>query len=114
MRSNQSGLLGSTVKYAVSDEAKRYTMLDNFFEQTPRGNFQYERVLSPRGHNQSAPKLKISVSKDFSELTINAVTQSGLRKIDLYKKDDRQEAREFAEYVLDDLVEQGVLVKAEA
>lgn len=111
MKSNVQSLPGGQDKFAVSDQAVRYTLRDNAFRETKNGNFQYERPLSKLVMDKSAPKLKIAISKDLSDLTLNTVTANGMKKIDLYKNDQRKEARDFAEYILADLVENGVLTK---
>lgn len=109
MKSNTEHLPGGTTHYAVSDLAVRYTLKDNGFVETKNGNFQFERVLSKQVMDKKAPKLKIAISKDLSDLTINTVVANGLRKIDLYKTDDRVDQREFAEFILQALVENNVL-----
>lgn len=111
MKSNVQTLPGGTVKYAVSDSAVRYTLRDNAFTETRNGNFQYERTLSKQVVDKKSPKLKITISKDLSVFTMNTVTANGLKKIDLFKTNERQEAREFAEFILKDFIENGVLVK---
>lgn len=113
MRSNRASLPGSQVEYVVNDQAKRYTMRDNAFNETKNGNFQYQRILSTVPTDKTAPKLKITVSKDFSVLKINTVTSNGMKKIDLYKKDSQKNTREIAEYVLNSLIEEKVLQLAD-
>lgn len=112
MRSNKASLPGSQIEYIVNDQAKRYTMRDNAFSETKNGNFQYQRTLSTLPTDKTAPKLKITVSKDFSDLKISTVTSNGMKKIDLYKKETQKNAREIAEYVLSSLVKENVLQKA--
>ncbi|PRY83908.1 DUF1831 domain-containing protein [Alkalibacterium olivapovliticus] len=102
-------LLGSETRYAVSDEAKRYTLRDNGFLETKNGAFQYERTLSIHAVDKKAPKLKIVISKEIDELKVSAVTSNGLKKIDLYKSDQLEKERAFAENVLLTLVEGHVL-----
>ncbi len=114
MKSNTQSLPGGTTRYGISDQAVRYTLRDNAFAITRNGNFQYERPLSKQVMDKKAPRLKISVSKDLTDLTISTVTPNGLKKIDLYKNDQRQDARLFAEQILDDLVANRVLEKVEA
>lgn len=113
MKSNTQSLPGGTVKYAVSDSAVRYTLRDNAFTETRNGNFQYERTLSKKVMDKKSPKLKITISRDLSEFTMNTVTANGLKKIDLFKSDERQESREFAEFILEDFIENGVLEKVD-
>lgn len=109
MKSNTQHLPGGETNYAVADSAVRYTLKDNGFTETRNGNFQFERVLSKKAMDKKAPKLKINVSKDLSDLTINTVVANGLRKIDLYKSDERTDERQFAEFVLQALVDNKVL-----
>lgn len=109
MRSNTQHLPGGSTQYVINDQAKRYTLLDHAFSETKHGNFQYERILSTTAGDKTAPKLKIAISADFSDLTINTVTPNGLRKIDLYADEARQSARVLAEYYLSYLVEEHVL-----
>lgn len=109
MKSNTQTLPGDNKKYAVAESAVRYTLRDNAFIETRNGNFQFERTLSKQPMDKKSPKLKITISKDLSELTISTVVANGMKKIDLFKNDERQESREFAIYVLDDLVANGVL-----
>jgi len=113
MRSNKETLPGGQVKYTVNDQAKRYTMKDNGFSESKNGNFQYKRSLSMNPADKIAPKLKISVSKDFSELKISTVTSNGIKKINLYTNENQKSARELAEYVLNSLVEESVLQLAD-
>lgn len=108
-QSNETSLMGSQQKYRIHPDAKRYTMRDNAFTETKNGNFQYERVLSTKPGNKSAPKLKLTVSKDFTNLKMSSVAANGTRKIDLYANEQMEEARELAEFYLKTFVEEGIL-----
>jgi len=113
MRSNRSTLPGGQAEYVVNNQAKRYTMKDNGFSESKNGNFQYKRSLSANPADKATPKLKIFVSKDFSELKISTVTSNGIKRINLYNNENQKGAREFAEYVLNSLVEESVLQLAD-
>lgn len=104
-------LPGSTVQYKVYPNAKRYTLRDNAFTETKNGSFQYERPLTTIISDKTAPKIKITVSKDITELKLSTVNAKGLKKVDLYKSDGLKDARDFAEHILQNLVEEGVLEK---
>lgn len=106
-------LPGSDQSYAVSDQAKRYTLRDNGFTETKNGSFQYERVLSTHVMDKKAPKLKITISKDIDELKISTVTPNGLKKVDLFKNKERQKEKEFAENILLNMIEGNVLKKVD-
>lgn len=108
MQSNKAHLPGSNQEYVISDNAKRYTLKDNFFTETRNGNFQYERSLS-KVPNKQAPVLKIQINKTLDELKISSVNAKGLKVIDLYKNESFNDYREFAEFLLQDLVENNVL-----
>ena len=112
-QSNVTSLPGSDKKYQVHPAAKRYTMRDNAFTETKNGNFQYERVLSTKLGSKTASRLKITVSKDFTKLTISTVASNGVRKVDLYANDQLAEERELAEFYLNNFVQEGVLQEAE-
>lgn len=110
-QSNEAALTGSSQKYQVHPDAKRYTMRDNAFTETRNGNFQYERVLSTKPGTKLAPKLKLTVTKDFSKLKMSSVASNGIKKVDLYANNEMEEARELAEFYLKTFVEEGILEK---
>ncbi len=111
-RSNEAGLTGSPKKYRVHPDAKRYTMRDNAFIETKNKNFQYERVLSTKPGLKTAPKLKVTVSNDFSNLKISSVAANGVKKVNLYENEQLKEARGLAEFYLDNFVQEGILEEA--
>lgn len=110
-KSNEASLLGSKQKYRVHPEAKRYTLRDNAFLETKNGNFQFERILSTKPGVTTAPKLKVTVSKDFTNLKLLTVAPNGIKKVNLYVNDQMKEARELAEFYLDNFVQENVLEK---
>ena len=110
-QSNEASLPGSKNKFRVHPDAKRYTMRDNAFSETKNGNFQYERVLSTQPGNRAAPILKVTVSKDFTNLKISTVASNGIKKLNLYNNDQMLEARELAEFYLDTFAKENVLEK---
>ena len=112
-QSNKAGLKGSSVEYRVNSEAKRYTMRDNAFTETKNGNFQYERKLTAQGTATNVPILKITIGKDFKRLRILSLAPNGIREINLYENDEMKEARELAEFYLEDFVNEKVLEHAE-
>lgn len=111
-QSNTASLKGSAVEYRVHSDAKRYTMRDNAFTETRNGNFQYERKLTAQGIGKNVPILKITVSENFERLRILSLAPNGIREIDLYENDEMKEARDLAEFYLDDFVKEKVLEEA--
>lgn len=110
-QSNEASLPGSKINYRVHPNAKRYTMRDNAFSETKNGNFQYERVLSTQPGNKAAPILKVTISKDFTNLKISTVASNGVKKLNLYNNDQMEEARELAEFYLETFAKENVLEK---
>ncbi len=102
-------LLGSGDYYTVHEDAKRYTLRDNGFIESKNGSFHYERVLSLNSQDKKVPRLKIIISQEIDELKISAVTSNGLKKVDLYKNDQLEEEKKFAEGIIDSLVNANVL-----
>lgn len=108
----KDALPGSKDLYKVSPEAKRYTLRDNGFTENKNGSFHYERTLSMHSGDKTAPKLKIVISKGIDELKLSTVTANGLKKIDLYKTEQLNEERQFAENIIKSLVDGNVLNQA--
>lgn len=111
--SNVASLTGSQKKYRVHPNAKRYTMRDNAFIETKNGNFQYERVLSTKPGAKSTPKLKVAISKDFSDLKLSTVAPNGIKKVDVFNSPEMTEEKELAEFYLQDFVQNGILEEVE-
>lgn len=112
-QSNVASLPGSTKKYRIHPDIKRYTLRDNAFMETKNGNFQYERVLSTKPGTKTAPKMKVSISKDFTDLKLSSVAQKGIKKVDIYKNEQMKEERELAEFYLDTFVQNKILKEVE-
>lgn len=109
--SNKAQLPGSNDWYSINENAKRYTLRDNGFTETKNGTFIYDRSLGTTVMDKTAPRLKVTVSKDFSELKLSSVNAKGLKKIDLYKAAQFEKERELAEHILETFVEENVLEK---
>ena len=58
-------------------------------------------------------KLKVTVSKDFTDLKISTVAPNGVRRVDLYANYQFLEERELAEFYLKNFVQEGVLEEVE-
>ena len=108
-QSNKASIEGSKVEYRVHPDAKRYTLRDNAFVETPNGNFQYERSLTTQGDLTNAPKLRITITKNFKKLRILSVAANGIKKVNLYANEEMKDARKLAEFYLEDFVKENVL-----
>ena len=113
VQSNIASLPGSDKQYRIDPDVKRYTLRDNAFMETKNGNFQYERVLSTKPGTKTAPKMKVTISKDFTDLKLSTVAQKGIKRVDIYKSNDMQEERELADFYLNTFVENGILEEVE-
>lgn len=106
-----ASLPGSSDTYRVHPDAKKYTLKDNGFTETKSGNFQLVRSLGDSISDKSAPRMKLTISKNLSELKLSTTTANGLQTINLYKNEKHAEARKNAETVFYSLLEGDVLEK---
>lgn len=106
-----TSLPGASAKYQIHPEAKRYTMRDNGFTESKSGNFQLVRSLGESASDKAAPRMKITVSKDFDGLKMSTTTANGLQSMNLYNHPKHAAAVENAEAVLYGLEEGNVLKK---
>lgn len=105
-------LQGSTDYFKMNPNAKKYTLRDNGFEETNKGNFQFVRTMDAGLLNKQGVKLKIVVADNLSQLKISTTTGNGLRTVNIYNGDAYKEIREKVEFTLHDLIDRGVLEKA--
>ena len=104
-----ASLKGSNQVFSVSPTYKGYTLRDNGFTETKSGNFQLIRSLDNTIDDHRGLKLKVMVDKDKKSLKISTVTKNGLQTVDLYGKSNTAMAVEKLEFILEGLVERGVL-----
>lgn len=106
-------LSGAPKTYKVASTVRRYTLIDNGFEETKSGNFQLIRNLDANIEDKRGLKLKLTVSKDLKQLKISTTTKNGLQAINLYAKNNTEMAIEKLDFLLAGLVERGVLEEVE-
>lgn len=105
-----ASLKNSTHTYRVSPTVKGYTLRDNGFIETKSGNFQFLRSLDDLVVGHRGLKLKIAVDKAMKQLKISTTSKDGLQSVNLYDGNQQNEmAIEKLEFILDGLVERGVL-----
>ena len=102
-----ASLKGSNHVFSVNPTCKGYTLRDNGFTETKSGNFQLIRSLDETIDDHRG--LKVMVDKDRKQLKISTVTKNGLQTVDLYGKANTAMAVEKLEFILEGLVERGVL-----
>lgn len=102
---------GSNRTYKVSETVKKYTLRDNGFEETKTGNFQFIRSLDDTIEDRRGLKLKIMIDKEMKQLKMSTTTKNGLQAVHLYGKENVAMAVEKLEFLIDGLVERGVLTE---
>ena len=105
-------LKGSGKTFQLNEQVKRYTWRDNGFEETKNGNFQLVRDLDSSVLHKQGIKVKIVVAADLKTFKVSTTTSNGLQTVDVYGKETMSAAKEQLEYILDSLVENGVLTEA--
>ena len=108
---NNVSLKGSGKTFQLNEQVKRYTLRDNGFEETKYGNFQMVRDLDNSVLHKQGIKVKIVVASDLKTLKVSTTTSNGLKMVDVYGKATMAAAKEQLEYILDSLVENGVLAE---
>jgi len=104
-----ASLKGSNQVFSVSPTCKGYTLRDNGFTETKSGNFQLIRSLDETIDDHRGLKLKVSVDKAMKQLKISTTTKDGLQTVQLYGNEKNAYAIEKLEFILEGLVERGVL-----
>ena len=105
-------VLGSTVKYQMNPNAKRYTLRDNGFVETNGGNFQLIRSLEATPQSKEGFKLKITVSKDLQTLKMSITNATGLKSINIFKSEQHKMLQDKFYFLMDGFIDRGLLEKA--
>lgn len=106
-----ASLKNSPRTFQVSPTVKRYTLRDNGFTETKSGNFQFVRSLDDMVTEHRGLKLKIAVNKELTQLKMSTTSKDGLQSVTLYGNEKNAMAIEKVEFLLDGLVERGVLAE---
>lgn len=102
---------GDSDTYVISDDIKKYALLDLGFEQTKRGNFEYKGSLDTDNPFNPVARLRILINADLDGFKMETLSGNGMRKVNIFK---HQRAAEFVEqyrYILDEMIDRHVLVK---
>lgn len=102
-------LNGDTRKFAISDEIKRYAMIDVGFVQTKNGNFVYDHPLYLDSPYNANLKIKITINEAMDKLSMVITDKNGLKKVDIFQKEELQPVRELLDFVLKDMFEKQIL-----
>lgn len=104
-------LAGDTKTYALSDNVKKYTLMDLGFVKGKSGAFSFERSLDPTSPYQAAFKLKVTVNADLTGYKMTTVTGNGMQRADIFKNDAHPEAVEQLRFILASFIEREVLTE---
>ena len=101
---------GDNRKFTLSPDIKLYALIDAGFEKTPKGNYNYEHPLYNDSPYNAPTKLKMTVNKDLSHLTMVITDRNGLQKVNIFKNKQLAPTVELLDYILKDLEERNILV----
>lgn len=104
---------GSTKKYQLNPNVKKYTLRDHGFQETKSGNFQLTRSLTTSMNPKQGILLKIVVDKDLQTLRMSTTNASGLKSMNVYANKNMQQVVENLEYILAGFVEQNLFVEVD-
>lgn len=96
-------------RYTISDTCKKFTLRDNGFEETVRGDYKLSRTMMAEGF-----MIMITIDQTLQNGKMMITDITGLKPLDLFAKsiaDDRQTA--FLAF-MDQLVAHQVFIKKEA
>ena len=101
---------GDNRKFTLSPDIKLYALIDAGFVKTPKGNYNYEHPLYNDSPYNAPTKLKMTVNKDLSHLTMVITDSNGLQKVNIFKNKQLAPTVELLDYILKDLEERNILV----
>lgn len=102
---------GDKRKFTVSPDLKLYALIDAVFVKTAKGNFNYEHPLYNDSPYNAPTKLKMTINKDLSHLTMVVTDRNGLQKVNIFKNKQLAAAVELLNYILKDLEERKILLE---
>lgn len=102
---------GDQRKFTLSSDIKLYALIDAGFTKTARGNYTYEHPLYNDSPYNAPTKLKMTINKSLSHLTMVVTDRSGLQKVNIFKNKQLAPTVELLNYILKDLEERKILTK---
>ena len=101
---------GDKRKFTLSPDIKLYALIDAGFVKSVKGNFNYEHPLYNDSPYNAPTKLKMTINKDLSHLTMVVTDRTGLQKVNIFKNKQLAPTVELLNYILKDLEECKILV----
>ena len=101
---------GDKRKFTLSPDLKLYALIDAGFVKTVKGNFNYEHPLYNDSPYNAPTKLKMTVNKEMTHLTMVVTDKNGLQKVNIFKNEKLAPTVELLDYILKDLEERNIIV----
>ena len=101
---------GDTRKFTLSPDLKLYALIDAGFVKTVKGNYSYEHPLYNESPYDAPTKLKMTINKEMSHLTMVVTDKNGLQKVNIFKNKQLAPTVELLNYILKDLEERNIIV----
>ena len=101
---------GDIRKFTLSPDLKLYALIDAGFVKTVKGNFSYEHPLYNESPYDAPTKLKMTINKEMSHLTMVVTDKNGLQKVNIFKNKQLAPTVELLDYILKDLEERNIIV----
>ena len=107
---NMVTINGDTRKFTLSPDLKLYALIDAGFVKTVKGNFNYEHPLYNDSPYNAPTKLKMTINKEMTRLTMVVTDRNGLQKVNIFKNKQLAPTVELLNYILKDLEERKIIV----
>ena len=101
---------GDKRKFTLSPELKLYALIDAGFVKTVKGNFNYEHPLYNDSPYNAPTKLKMTINKEMTHMTMVVTDKNGLQKVNIFKNEKLAPTVELLDYILKDLEERNIIV----
>ena len=101
---------GDQRKFTLSPDLKLYALIDAGFVKTVKGNFNYEHPLYNDSPYNAPTKLKMTINKEMTHLTMVVTDKNGLQKVNIFKNEKLAPTVELLDYILKDLEERNIIV----
>jgi len=107
-----TSILGAATNYKIAPTAKRYTLRDNGFTETPNGNYQLIRPLEATPQSKEGLKLKITVDQEIKKLKMSVTTANGLKAVNIFKNNNELLIEKF-NFLMAGFIDRGLFEKVD-
>lgn len=97
--------------YAISPNIKKYTLRDTTFMQNKVGNYELNRLLEIVPNSGEGFPLKITINKELTAFKLTITDKSGLRLVNIFKKEEHKILQDKFYFLMDSLVERDIFTK---